>query len=127
MAYDEKFATRIRNALGPNLDVTEKKMFGGLAFLFKGKMFCGIAKDELMLRVGPDDYEEALAQKHVRVMDFTGRPMKGYVFVEPAGIQTSAALKKWVGRGLTYVAAIADDKKRTTPKNKRVTGQRARR
>lgn len=119
MAYDETFAMRIRKVLGPNPDISEKKMFGGIAFLLRGKMFCGIAKNELMLRVGPDYYEEALAQNHVRLMDFTGRPMKGYVFVEPAGVQTAAALQKWVGKGLAYVASIADDKKRKASKRKR--------
>ena len=85
MAYDEKLADRIRQAVGPRGDVTEKKMFGGLAFLLDGKMFCGIVKDDLMVRVGPERYEAALAEAHVRPMDFTGRPMNGYVYVGRGG------------------------------------------
>jgi hypothetical protein len=79
-------------------EVTEKKMFGGLAFLRQGKMFCGIVRDQLVVRVGPEQYEEALAEAHVRPMDFTGRPMKGYVFVEPAGCCTEEAVRCWVER-----------------------------
>jgi len=85
MAYDEAFVDRIRRVLGPRPDVTERKMFGGIAFLLDGKMFCGTSKDDLMVRVGPDNHDDALRRPHARPMDFTGRPMKGYVFVESAG------------------------------------------
>jgi TfoX/Sxy family transcriptional regulator of competence genes len=95
MAYDEALADRVRRAVGPRSDVTEKKMFGGLAFLLERKMFCGIANDELMVRVGPERFQESLAQAHVRPMDFTGRPMKGYMFVGPAGCRT----QKWLRFG----------------------------
>jgi hypothetical protein len=81
-------------------------MFGGIAFLLRGKMFCGIAKDDLMVRVGPERYEASLATKHVRPMDFTGRPMKGYVFVAPAGTARQAAVDKWVGLGAEFVATL---------------------
>src|SRR5215468_1498140 len=99
MAYDEKLADRIRQAVGPRPDVTEKKMFGGVAFLLDGKMFVGIVKDDLMVRVGPERYEAALAEANVRPMDFTGRPMNGYVFVAPGGSRTEKAVKKWTDRG----------------------------
>ncbi len=92
--------------MGPRPDVTEKKMFGGLAFLLDGKMFCGIVKDDLMVRVGPDKYEEALAEAYVRPMDFTGRPMNGYVFVGPGGSRIENALKKWVDQGAAFVATL---------------------
>ena len=75
MAYDEKLADRIRRALGPQDDIEERKMFGGVAFLRAGRMFVGIAGDDLMVRVGPERYEESLGKPHVRPMDFTGRPM----------------------------------------------------
>lgn len=88
MAYDEPLAERIRQALGARPDITEKKMFGGIAFLLDGKMFCGIVRDQLMVRVGPERYQEALGQPHAGPMDFTGRPMNGYVFVAPAGCST---------------------------------------
>jgi TfoX/Sxy family transcriptional regulator of competence genes len=106
MAFDEKLADRIRQAVGPRPDVTEKKMFGGLAFLKDGKMFVGIVKADLMVRVGPQRYDAALAQAHVRPMDFTGRPMVGYVFVGPGGCRTEKAVKTWVDRGAAFVATL---------------------
>src|SRR5262245_37193377 len=114
MAYDEKLADRIREALGRRPSVTEKKMFGGVAFLLDGKMFVGIVKDDLMVRVGPDRYEAALAEAHVRPMDFTGRPMNGYVFVGPSGSKTAKASKKWVDQGAAFVTTIDG-----SPKKKR--------
>lgn len=120
MSYDEKLADRIRRALGPRDDVEERKMFGGLAFLRDGKMFCGIAKDDLMVRVGPDGYEEALEKPHVRPMDFTGRPMKGYVFVAPAGRRTDAALRAWVNLSASFVGTLPPGAARKrVPKTKR--------
>jgi TfoX/Sxy family transcriptional regulator of competence genes len=112
MAYDEELADRIRQAVGPRPDVTEKKMFGGVAFLLDGKMFVGIVKGDLMVRVGPDRYEAALAEAHVRPMDFTGRPMNGYVFVGPSGAKTAKAIKKWVDQGAAFVATIYGSAKR---------------
>jgi TfoX/Sxy family transcriptional regulator of competence genes len=106
MAYDQKLADRIRQAVGPRPDVTEKKMFGGVAFLLDGKMFVGIVKDDLIVRVGADRYEAALAEAHVRPMDFTGRPMNGYVFVGPDGSKTAKAIKKWVDQGASFVATL---------------------
>jgi TfoX/Sxy family transcriptional regulator of competence genes len=106
MAYDETLADRIRRAVGQRADVTEKRMFGGLAFLLDGRMFCGIVKDDLMVRVGPERYKAALAEAHVRPMDFTGRPMNGYVFVGPGGSRTEQAIKKWVDQGAAFVATL---------------------
>jgi TfoX/Sxy family transcriptional regulator of competence genes len=116
MGYDEKVADRIRQAVGPRPDVTEKKMFGGVAFLLGGKMFCGIVKDDLMVRVGPERYEAALSEAHVRPMDFTGRPMNGYVFVGPRGSNTAKAIKKWVDRGAAFVATLDADSTRKRAK-----------
>ncbi len=104
MAYDQKLAERIRHALGGRKSVSEKKMFGGLAFLVGGKMLCGIVKDDLMVRVGPERYGEALRRPHVRPMDFTGRPMKGFVFVGPAACGTDEAVTAWVELGADFVA-----------------------
>jgi hypothetical protein len=106
MPYDEALADRIRRVVGPRPNISEKKMFGGLGFLRDGKMFCGIVKDELMVRVGPDRYEESLVRAHVRPMDFTGRPMNGYVFVGPPGCQTDKAVKAWVELGEAFVATL---------------------
>ena len=83
-------------------------MFGGVAFLLDGKMFCGVTNDELMLRVGPARYDAALARRHVRPMDFTGRPMRGYVFVTSAACRTAAAVAAWVDEGIAYAATIRD-------------------
>jgi len=106
MSYDEALAERFRKALQHRRGVTEKKMFGGLAFLLDGSMFCGIVKDELMVRVGPARYEEALSEPHVRPMDFTGRPARGYVFVAPAALGSDSDLEKWISRGVDFVSAL---------------------
>jgi hypothetical protein len=106
MAYDERLAERIRRALGQPAGSTEKKMFGGLAFLLGGKMCCGIVMDNLVVRVGPERYEQALGRPHVRPMDFTGRPMNGYVFVAPAGCSSQKAVTVWVKRGSRFVSSL---------------------
>jgi TfoX/Sxy family transcriptional regulator of competence genes len=106
MAYDEKFVDRIRKVVGPRLDVSERKMFGGVAFLLDGKMFCGVASADLMVRVGPERYDAALAEPHARPMDFTGRPMNGYVFVSTSGLRSDTALKKWIGLAMAFVATV---------------------
>ena len=120
MAYDEKLADRIRHALGPDDDIEERKMFGGLAFLRSGRMFAGITGDDLMIRVGPERYEESLGKPHVRPMDFTGRPMKGYVYVAPAGRRTETSLRAWVTLGARFVATLPQGtpRRRRTPRPK---------
>ena len=95
MAYDEDLADRVRTVLPAGEPVTERQMFGGLAFMLGGRMFCGIVKDALMARLGPEAAGRALGQPHVRPMDFTGRPMKGMVFIDPPGLQGDA-LRQWV-------------------------------
>jgi TfoX/Sxy family transcriptional regulator of competence genes len=97
MAYDEDLADRVRAVLSAaDADrVTERQMFGGLSFLLGGHMFCGVVKDTLMVRLGTSAADEALGRPHVRPMDFTGRPMKGMVFVEPGGL-AGAGLRQWV-------------------------------
>jgi TfoX/Sxy family transcriptional regulator of competence genes len=104
MSYDEKLAARIRRALSGRDDVVEKKMFGGLCFMVAGSMCCGLTKTDFMVRVGPARYEEALARPHARPMDFTGRPLKGMVYVAPAGLRTEAALMRWIRLGLAFVS-----------------------
>jgi TfoX/Sxy family transcriptional regulator of competence genes len=105
MAYDEKLADRIRRTVGPRDDVTEKTMFGGLAFLLNGKMFCGIVGSDLMVRVGRERYEAALRKAHTRPMDFTGKPLPGYVYVSEAGCR-GVSLAKWIDQGAANVAAM---------------------
>lgn len=111
MAYDERLAARARRALNrPELGcedgLVEKKMFGGLAFLINGNMACGVVRDEMMIRVGPEHHEEALAQPYARPMDFTGRPLKGFVYVEREGTETDDALEGWIGRGVSFARSL---------------------
>jgi hypothetical protein len=96
MAYDERLARRMRELLAGRAGISERKMFGGIAFLKKGHMFAGVSNDSLMARIGPENYEAALKRKHVREMDFTGRPMNGYVFVDAAGLKTAKDLRYWL-------------------------------
>ncbi len=106
MPYDEGLAQRIRELMEERHDVSEKRMFGGLAFLVAGKMCVGVVRDELMVRVGPGEYAAALRRPHARRMDFTGRPMKGFVFVAPAGVESDAALRAWVECGVRFVRSL---------------------
>ena len=119
MGYDERLAARVRDVLGGRPDVVEKKMFGGLCFMVNGGMCCGLTSTALMVRVGPDEYEGALAQPHARPMDFTGRPLAGMVYVDPVGYRTDAALTKWVQRGLDYVATLPAKKPATKVRKQR--------
>ena len=105
MAYDEGLAERVRELLAMRVDVSERAMFGGLAFMVGGHMACGITGDDLMVRVGKERYDDALRQPHAREMDFTGRPMTGYVYVDAAGTADDA-LRDWVERGVAFVATL---------------------
>jgi hypothetical protein len=108
MAYDENLAERVRadlksrRGLKGKKTLEEKKMFGGLTFLLKGRMCCGVAKDNLMLRVVPEKYESLLKEPHASVMDFTGRALKGFLFVRPGGYQSDAGLRFWLDRAIEY-------------------------
>jgi len=106
MAYDEKLAERIRLALAGRNDVSERKMFGGICFMVGGNMACGVVKDELMLRVGPETYEKAVTKQHARPMDFTGKPMKGMIYVATDGLKTKASLQKWVDLGAQFAGSL---------------------
>ena len=106
MLYDEMLVERVRGVLKGTRNVTERKMFGGLTFMLQGNMCCGVASDRLMVRVGAEKYDEALGQKHAQLMDFTGRPMKGMVFVEPAGLASTKDLKGWVQCGVDFALSL---------------------
>ena len=106
MAYDEGLAQRVRELLAEQDGVSEKRMFGGLAFLVRGNMCVGIVKENLMVRVGKDAYPRLLEAPHARRMDFTGRPMKGFVYVDPAGVESDADLRRWVGHGLALAGSL---------------------
>lgn len=119
MAFDERLGDRIRDLLDEEKGVSERKMFGGLAFMVDGNMSVGIVGDELMVRVGPDAWEKSLAEDHVRVMDFTGKPMRGYVYVDPTGIKTKPKLRKWVTRGVAFARTLPKKKKKAAKKKPR--------
>jgi TfoX/Sxy family transcriptional regulator of competence genes len=106
MAFDEAVAGRVREALAEAPDVVEKKMFGGVAFMLRGNMCCGVIGDRLMLRVGPGGYEAALSRPHARPMDFTGRPMKGMVYIEPEGFASPGELKAWIGKAMAFALSL---------------------
>ncbi len=106
MAYDEGLAVRIRELMQGISGLAEKKMFGGIAFMVHGNMCSGVVGDTLMMRVGADGHEPALAQPHARPMDFTGRPMKGMIYVDPPGFESDADLQAWLDRGLDFVRSL---------------------
>ena len=106
MAYDEALASRVRETLGENPEITERKMFGGIAFMLSGNMAVGVSKDDLMVRIDPDDQDEALAQAGVRAFDMTGRPMKGWILVAPEATEDDAALLRWVEAGLDFAGSL---------------------
>jgi hypothetical protein len=106
MAFDQKLAQRIRRHIGERKGVAEKQMFGGLAFLVNGNMSCGVHGNEMIVRLAPAEAEKALARKHTRVFDLTGRPMKGWILVEHAGLESDAALAKWVDAGVSFAASL---------------------
>ena len=106
MAYDEQLADRVRGFLTPFPGVDERKMFGGLAFLLRGNMCCGVVGDELMVRVGRESYEAALHEPYAREMDFTGRPLKGFIYVASDGLSSEGDLRAWVERGARYAESL---------------------
>jgi TfoX/Sxy family transcriptional regulator of competence genes len=102
MAYDEKLAARIRSALRSRRGVVEKHMFGGVAFMVRGHMSCGVVGPNLMVRVDPAEAEGLLREPYVRPMDFTGRPMRGFLFVDSPGVATAASLRRWLGKAIAH-------------------------
>ena len=106
MAYDETLAKRVRDAITGRDGLSERKMFGGLCLMIHGNMFAGVINDELMLRVGPDNSDALLARPGARPMDFTGKPMKGYLYVEPSAFATPDGLNDWLGHALSFVDTL---------------------
>ena len=106
MAYDEELALRLRQSLGDQTGITERKMFGGLCFMVNGNMLGGVMGEEVIVRVGAEAYEDALQLPHAREMDFTGRPMRGFVVVSSEGITCDGRLDEWVHRGLKFAASL---------------------
>jgi hypothetical protein len=106
VAYDDLLADRMRSALEAESGISERKMFGGLAFMAGGHMFVGVLGNVLMARVGPERYIQELSRAHVRVMDFTGKPMKGYVFVDPPGFDSDSDLSYWIRACIGFVRTL---------------------
>ena len=106
MTYDDGLAHRVLEAVASRSAVTEKEMFGGLGLLVEGNMCCGVIDDSLVARVGPAAYEDALEVPHARPFDFTGRAMRGWVYVDPPGLSSDAALAEWVDRALSFVETL---------------------
>jgi TfoX/Sxy family transcriptional regulator of competence genes len=106
MAYDTILASRVRDILGDNPEIGEREMFGGIAFLLSGNMAVGVSKDELMVRIDRDEYDEALAEPGVRAFDMTGRPMRGWILVTPEATAEPADLQQWVETGLDFAATL---------------------
>lgn len=112
MAYNERLAERVRAALAGRRGITERKMFGGLAFMLDGKMCVGVLGDELVVRSGAERYAESLKRAHARPMDFTGRASTGMVYVGPAGVSRGPALKRWVELALEAADAATPSRRR---------------
>jgi TfoX/Sxy family transcriptional regulator of competence genes len=112
MVYDEPLAQRVRQALSGRDGITEQKMFGGLCFMTGGNMIAGVNKDDVMVRVGPDKHEEALARRGARPMDFSGRPMQGFLFVDGSALTNDVDLKSWLDDCLSFVGSMPVKKAR---------------
>jgi TfoX/Sxy family transcriptional regulator of competence genes len=106
MAYDPVLADRVRVALGDQPGVVEKHMFGGIAFMLNGHMCVGLVKAQLMLRIRPEEYDKFLEREGVYPMEFTGRPMRGFVFIDAEKTATIAAVRRWIQPALFYVLSL---------------------
>lgn len=108
MVFDEGLAQRVRELISDHPGYVEKKMFGGVGFLFGGNMACGVNKEDLIIRVGPDNYQEALSRPDAEVFDLTGRPMTGWIVVKETGYQKDANFQEWVDRGVAFALSLPE-------------------
>jgi TfoX/Sxy family transcriptional regulator of competence genes len=106
VAFDDALAARVREVLAENADISERQMFGGIAFLLSGNMAVGVNKDDLMVRIDPDDQDEVLAHAGVRPFDMTGRPMKGWILVAPEATAEDSDLAQWITRGVDFAGSL---------------------
>lgn len=106
MSCDEQLVARVREVLKRARGTAERRMFDGVCFTLNGNMTCGVVSTDLMVRIGPDKYDDVLKRPHVREMDFTGRAMKGYIFVSAPGTKSDSSLKYWTKAGVAYVKAL---------------------
>jgi hypothetical protein len=110
VAFDEALADRVRKALAPRRDVEEKRMFGGVCFMVAGHMTVGVEKDRMMVRVGPEGAAKWGKEAHVRPMTFTGKPMKGFLFVGMPALTRLPGVRKWVARCLDFTSTLPPKK-----------------
>jgi TfoX/Sxy family transcriptional regulator of competence genes len=106
MPYDETVAKRVRNVLKRRKGVTERKMFGGIAFLVNGHMCCGVNEKNIVLRLGKEGAAEAIRERHTREMDFTGTPMASMIYLTPTGYRSEEDLKAWVDRAVQFAKTL---------------------
>ncbi len=106
MTFSERTALQIRHAIGDTPGFSERPMYSGIAFMVRGNLCCGVLEDNLVVRVGPDTYDDVLREPHARPMDFTGRPLPGFVFVDRAGFSSAESLQQWVERGLSFARTL---------------------
>ena len=106
MAFNASLTDRIRPRLQSHKGFTEKRMFGGVAFLLNGNMCCGVHADSMIVRLNPADTDKALSSKHVRIFDLTGRPMKGWILVDAKGLAKDGDLSKWMDMAVRYAASL---------------------
>lgn len=118
MAYSEGLASRIRTVLNRRRGTGERRMFGGVCFTVNGHMVCGVVRNDLMVRVGPDAYRKSLRRPHARPMDFTGRPMVGFVYVTADGLKSAASLKSWIGAGVAHVRTLPPKSRQKSKRRK---------
>ncbi len=112
MAFSEELADRIRELLEHRVELTERKMFGGIAFMLKGNMCVGVMNDDLLVRVGREAMDELMKGPYVKPMDFTGRTMSGFILVEPQATDDDASLEEWVERGASFADSLPPKKKK---------------
>lgn len=106
MTYDAALTDRIRAILKGKRSLTDREMFGGIGFMIRGNMACGVIGEDLIVRLDPAAHAGALNERHVRPFDFSGRPMKGWIFVASAGVRTNPDLKRWVERGVAFASSL---------------------
>lgn len=106
MAYDQALAERVQKTIAGQTGWVAKEMFGGIGFMLHGNMACGVINDSLIVRVGPDEYESSLNEPNTRVFDMTGRPMRGWVVIDPPGLILESDLHTWVKRGINFTNTL---------------------
>ncbi len=106
MSYDEKLAERIRSKLKSTRGVVEKKMFGGVGFMVNGNMACGVQKQDMILRSTESDFEKAMKDRHARIFDTMGKPMKGWILVAPEGCRSDPDLQRWIDMGVKFAKSL---------------------